>query len=121
MKKRKGKKVYIRSRKMKLPVFDYTIHFIETDDFNLAIEHFHLKSSTNKERATAITWRANCGSCGYIFIKPKAPINVIVHECVHVVYHVLVDRGAELSDEENFAYHLDYVVKHAMKFYKKEK
>jgi hypothetical protein len=46
---------------------------------------------------------------------------VIVHECWHAISHLLEEKGVDLGDEEAVAYHLDYAVMHAMKFYGKEK
>jgi hypothetical protein len=120
--KRKGEKIYLREGKFEFPVFGYTVHFVETDNFLLAAQHLKLSTPALRDVTDAMAWMSKKGDEAYIFIDQKhQPIGTIVHECWHVINHMLTFRGVELNDDENVAYHLDFLVEKAMKFYKKEK
>ena len=120
--KQRKVKLYFRQGWVSFPVFGgYVVYFVETNDFDLAIQHLKLKSHGPCEGAEAMTWVAKDGGYSYILVKPKSPIHHIVHECWHAIYHMLTFRNVSLDDEENIAYHLDYLVSKAMKFYGKEK
>lgn len=117
----KKTKIFYRKGVVKFPVFDYTVHFVETDNFDLAIQQLKLKSHAVGELTEAATWNGSEGCESYIFVhKTHQPISTIVHECWHAVFRMLSFRGLNMMDEENVAYHLDYLVKQAMSFYGKE-
>jgi hypothetical protein len=118
----KKERLFLRQGTLTFPVFGYVVHFVETDDFDLATQHLKLGSHGAREVTEAMTWLSKKGDYAYIFIDKKCqPIGTIVHECWHVINAMLTFRGLDLKDEENVAYHLDFLVEKAMKFYKKEK
>lgn len=121
-KRTKKVRLFLRQGELKFPVFGYIVHFVETNDFDLALQHLKLRSRGPREVTEAMTWMSKRGDEAYIFIdRKRQPIGTIVHECWHVVNEILTFRGLDLKDEENVAYHLDFLVTHAMKFYRKEK
>ena len=120
----KGKRarVYIRNAKIHFDVFGFDVHFVETDDYEAAMDYLKLRDRGNgpKDTTEAFTWNASSGDESYIFTGRKADISTIVHECWHAINHMLDFRGVGMENE-TVAYHLDYLVKRAMKFYRKEK
>ena len=120
--RKKRVKVYIRDAKMRFDVFGFDVHFVETDDYVLAMDHLKLRDHGDgpKDTTEAFTWNAAKGDESYIFTERNPSINTVVHECWHAVKHMLDFRGVGMENE-TVAYHLDHLVKYAMKFYKKEK
>jgi hypothetical protein len=120
--KKKGVKIYLREGKMRFDAFDYTVHFVETDNFKLAFDHFRLRTrrDLSNHATIAVTWHSDRDNESYIFTSPKERISVIVHECLHAVHHMLNSRGVFMDDDEVFAYHLEYLVKMALLFHKRK-
>ena len=119
--KKKRESVRLKKGKMTFSVFNYVVHFVETEDFDAAKAIYKLEGGNSSNDAEAITWIANSGKESYIFVAPKTKIGTIVHECWHAINHMLTEHGVCLTDDEAVAYHLDHLVSHAMKFYGKEK
>jgi hypothetical protein len=102
---------------MEFGVFDYEIHFIETDNFKLAAQHLKLNACQSlNENTLGVTWNAHDKMKSYIFLKKDPGLHILVHECWHAIYQMLTCRGVELEDEL-VAYHLDHLVLQAAKFY----
>ena len=115
--KKKGIKIHYRTKMLHFAIYDYTIHFVETDDFTLALQHAKLNAPPRDRSFTqGMTWNSNDRTSSYIFLSPKTPINVLVHECWHAVYRMLDSRGI-CVDDEVIAYTLDFTVKMATGFY----
>lgn len=113
----KEKFKFKKSKKVYVEIYEYNLIFVETNNFNLAAERLGLKGLRNHDSAGALTWVADSGSQGYIFCEKNAPLHFIAHECWHILYHLFKSRGLEFEDE-TVAYHLDYLVKKAVQFYK---
>lgn len=120
--RKKRVKVYIRNARLRFDVFGFDVHFVETDNYTAAMDHFKLRDHGDgpKDTTEAFTWNATAGNESYIFTERNPSIHTIVHECWHAVKHMLDFRGVRMENE-TVAYHLDHLVKYAMKFYKKEK
>jgi hypothetical protein len=112
-------KISLREGGTRFPVFNYDVLFIETTNIELAAQHLNL-SPMKLPDAQAATWTSNDGNRAYIFVHPKELVNVIVHECWHVINHMFKNRGMDF-EEEAVAYHLDYLVLEALKFFQGKK
>lgn len=119
---KKGTKIYIRKTTIHFDVFGFDVHLVETDDYVAAMDHLRLRDRGNgpKDTTEAFTWNAAAGDESYIFAGRNPKIGTIVHECWHAVKCMLDFRGVGMENE-TVAYHLDHLVKYAMKFYRKEK
>lgn len=99
-------------------MYDHTVHFVETDNFREAIRRFGL-TITNKftaEDSLGVTFCAENNEESFIFLYPRTGISTLVHECWHVIYNIFTHRNISF-DDETVAYHLDFLVKMATRFY----
>ena len=107
-------KFVLNKKRIDFPVFEYYVLVIETNNFDRAAKKLGFEE-TPRETSIAFTRTANNGSHSAIFVSVEAPIGHIVHESWHAIHHMLTFRGAEL-EEENVAYHLEFLVSKITRF-----
>jgi len=109
-----------KSPQIHLPMYEYWLCFVETNNFSAAAGRLGLHFKRSHDDAQALTFVAADATHGYVFLKKNAPVNHLVHECWHIVNNIFTERGIEFEDEV-VAYHLDYLVKVGAHFYGRRK
>lgn len=117
----------MRERKttIEFPVWsDYTVHVIVTDDFTKSVKK-HCGDDDVEPSYQALT--IHCGDDGdrdskesFIFLAPDCVVDLIVHECWHVIYRMMKYFEVEFEDEV-VAYHLGYLTQQVYDFARKRK
>lgn len=99
---------------------DYTVHVVVTND---VIKSGRKRDQTLAEDAEAealhIYRKAECAS--YLVFNRNPDLGTVAHECYHCVYRLMRWVGADMDNNEIFAYHLGYLVNVVYTFLKPKK
>lgn len=113
-----------RKKTIKFPVWsDYTVHVIITQDF-ITSAKFHCDEDikTSYKALTVHIGDDNDSETkeSFIFLTPDCDISSLVHECWHVIFHMMTYFEAKFEDEV-VAYHLGYLTQQVYDFVKKRR
>ncbi len=107
-----------REKVIILPVFNYSIHFIITDNIQFSRDgRAHILGARDSELTNVDglhsynKLRMDAG----IFVTPETSIGVIAHEIFHAIWRMFKAIGAK-NENEVFAYHLSYLLDEFLKF-----
>lgn len=100
------------------PVYGYEIIFVITDNVEESRRKMDDKFGAPDTRlANALALHSGCDDrpLSALFIPLDCSVGVIAHECFHAIYHMFGYVGAKM-DNENVAYHLEYLLDAIIKF-----
>lgn len=113
-----------RRKTIKFPVWaDYAVHIIITQNLVTSAK-FHCDEDADTSY-DALTVHIGDDSDNeiiesFIFLTPDCDINLVVHECWHVIFRMMAYFEAKFEDEV-VAYHLGYLTQQVYNFVKKRR
>lgn len=112
-----------RKKRVKFSAWNYDVVVVITDNFNDAAKKLKLILPDEPPPARSSTGGITChdknDGQSYLFVKPKASVNIVTHESWHCVRRMLIWTGADF-DSETVAYHLGYLSGKVHEFAHKE-
>lgn len=95
-------------KKIKVPIFNDYIKIVVFEDYKQINEKYNAEF-TNTTEATVTRW-GNAGVLA-LFRKDKVTLQVLVHECVHIVNFIFKAKGIvlDVDNDELQAYLTDWV------------
>jgi len=108
-----------RILKIELPVFDYTITVVVTDDIiksrNDRAKEIGGEIGLKNINIMALHACHNDKAESYLFFYEGASVNTITHECFHSIFRLTEWINAEI-EQENFAFHIGYLAQKVFDF-----
>lgn len=116
------------TKKIKVDVYDCTVHLIVTDSiddsYNAIVNKYPKIGDQIKEKEKGTYLGLTLYGSGtnkkyWIIIEPSTPFPILVHECFHATHKILKERGIEvISDdvEESAAWLMEYIFSKAYQF-----
>lgn len=109
--------------KIDFPVFGYTLNIVLTNCIDISRNKINNKVGVAKgdfKYCAGIHSHNDNDSEAFIFITSSSTSGTIAHESSHAIYRIFEFYGLDF-DDENFAYHLGFVVDKITDFMSKNK
>ncbi len=104
-----------------LPIFNYQISVVYTDDISESREaRNHLIGAQDEvlhKYVDGLHSYNNLEPKGFIFFTAKSSVGVIAHEVFHAIWRMFKYIGAK-NENEVFAYHLSWILDRVLEFKK---
>lgn len=101
----------MRKLLIKIPIYKYNIYVVYSPDILKSRARYNVQIGGPYKGGLVDGLHSynEDSPDSYIFISPSSSIGTIAHECSHAIWQMFNFIGAEM-DNENFAYHLGYIL-----------